>query len=152
MADRTKQDAMVRWAVEQRVFIFYGQGGRFAGTQFDRWVEALEAHDDLACYVGGMGDWFTFDTQVRSSAVSLFKLKRLAIAIISDNSMHRVVGSAVRLLGVNAQLYSWTESRKPFEQLELSAAAVESLHRTLMRMRIEIDHAVTLRDATFEGS
>jgi hypothetical protein len=42
------------------------------------------------------------------------------------------------------QIYSWSESARPFQQLGLSRAVVEQLNDSLNRLRHDIDHELRL--------
>jgi hypothetical protein len=142
MVERGERLAVTRWVIQHDVFVFYGNGGRFAGEAYERWYEALEATSGLVLYVGGGGSVFDFGPAERSRGNELFKRKQLPFAVVTENTMHRVLGSTARLLGVKLSLFSWEESRKPFAELKASAAIVDTLHQTLLRLREEIDAEV----------
>jgi hypothetical protein len=139
MRQRTQQGAIARWVIRQRVFLFYGNGGQFVGDSVERWYQAIHHAKDLRLYVGGAGPIFSFDPDVRARGVELFKTRKLPFAVITDNAMHRVLGTTGRLLGMDLQIYSWNDSERPFLKLGLSQATTDELNSSLHKLRSEID-------------
>lgn len=141
----SEQQAISRWLILHQVFLFYGNGGRFSGEPVERWYAALEAANDLRLYIGGAGTEFSFDPVVRARGTQLFKARRLPFAVIADSPMLRMLGSTGRLLGMDLQIYSWSESDRPFRSLGVSPATVRELNNRLRRLRREIDDEVERR-------
>lgn len=135
-----RQSAIARWVIRQRVFLFYGNGGQFNGDAVERWYDAIDTAKDLRLYVGGAGPVFSFDPEVRARGTELFKARKLPFAVITDNAMHRVLGSTGRLLGMDLQIYSWNESERPFLKLGLNQATIDELNGCLQKLRSEIDN------------
>jgi hypothetical protein len=148
MADPdVEQLALTRWTIQQRVFLFYGNGGRFAGEGFERWHRELEAARDLRLYVGGGGDDFTFNAGERARGTALFKRKGLRFEIVTENPRHRLLGSTARLVGVDLHLHSWEDCRRAFAKLHDTTAVIDQLQQTLLLLRAQVDQEVALRQA-----
>lgn len=139
--------ALARWTIKHRVFVFYGNGGRFSGEAFARWHRELEAARDLRLYVGGGGDEFTFDAGERARGNELFKRKGLRFEVVTENPRHRLLGSTARLVGVDLHLHSWEDSRRAFAKLQDTTAVIDELQQVLLLLRAQVDQEVTLRGA-----
>lgn len=148
MADSNhEQLALARWTIQHRVFLFYGNGGRFTGEAFERWHRELEAARELRLYVGGGGDEFTFEAGERARGNQLFKRKGLRFEVVTENPRHRLLGSTARLVGVDLHLHSWEDSRRAFSKLQDTTAVIDQLQQTLLLLRAQVDQEVALRRA-----
>lgn len=146
MADSNhEQLALARWTIQHRVFLFYGNGGRFTGEAFERWHRELEAARELRLYVGGGGDEFTFDAGERARGNQLFKRKGLRFEVVTENPRHRLLGSTARLVGVDLHLHSWKNSRRAFAKLDAPDSLIDRLQQTLLRLRADVDQELKLR-------
>ncbi|MET0388209.1 MAG: hypothetical protein ABW321_19710 [Polyangiales bacterium] len=142
MDDATGRLAVSRWVVRHQVFIFYGNGGRFAGESFERWFAQLSAASNLRLYVGAAGHDFSFEPAERTRGTELFKRKGLRFAAITESVRLRLLGSTARLVGMNLGLYSWADSRRAFAEISAPAPIVEELHNTLLGLRAEVDREI----------
>jgi hypothetical protein len=137
--------AITHWVIRHGVFLFYGNGGLFKGEAVERWYAALHGAAGLRLYVGGAGSVFSFDPVVRARATEWFKSRNLPFAVVTENPMLRVLGATARLLGMELDIYSWSESKRPFQKLGLSAAIVAELNQSLLSLRREVDDEVEQR-------
>lgn len=140
-----EQQALSRWVIEHRVFVFYGNGGNFTGENFERWYRALDSANDLLLYVGGGGETFSFPARERERGNTLFKRKGLRFEVVTENPRHRLLGSTARLVGVDLHLHSWKNSRRAFAKLDAPNSLIDALHKTLLHLRAEVDRELTLR-------
>ena len=131
--------AVTRWVIQNRVFMFYGNGGTFSGEAFERWFTELEATADLRLYVGAAGSTFTFGADERSRANSYFKQKKLRFAVITESVRLRMLGQTARLIGLNLGLYSWKSSFEPFAELGLEKSLAENLYAKLLKLREDVE-------------
>jgi hypothetical protein len=141
----SEQLAITRWIVQDHVFLFYGNGGLFAGEAFEAWLTALQTTPGLSLYIGGAGGQFRFDAVARARGTEYFKRAQLRFAAISDDTMHRILGSTARLVGMDLGLYAWKESRRPFEGLKTSHQRIEALHNRFLQLRSEVDSELGVR-------
>ena len=139
MKDGGQSNAITRWVIEHDVALFYGSGGVFHEEAFTRWLAELQAADALRLCVCGAGTVFSFDPAVRSRSTEFFKRRKLPFAVITDNAMHRVLGSTARMGGMDLQIYAWNESERPFLELGLGRDTIGRLITSLLRMRTEVE-------------
>lgn len=98
--------AIVRWDCQHGVFMFYGNGGVVQGEVVDRWYEALLAAGALRLYVTGAGNELRVEPEARKRATELFKRNKIPFAMITENPIHRMLGTTARMIGINLQLYA----------------------------------------------
>jgi hypothetical protein len=139
MQDGIQPIAITRWVIQHDVVLFYGTGGVFQGEAFTRWLAEVQAAKDLRLCVCGAGAVFSFDSRVRPRSTEYFTRRKLPFAVITDNAMHRVLGSTARLGGMDLEIYSWNESERPFLELGLTRETTNQLIAQLLRLRKEVD-------------
>jgi hypothetical protein len=139
MKEGEQPSAIARWVIRHDVVLFYGSGGVFQGEAFKRWFSDLQAAKDLRLSVCGAGELFSFDPGVRPRSTEFFKRRKLPFAVITDNPMHRVLGSTARMSGMELEIYAWRESTRPFLELGLSREIADQLVATLLGLRQEVE-------------
>jgi hypothetical protein len=144
MKESEPRTASTRWVIQHEVLLFYGNGGLFQGDAVTRWYAALQAAEDLRLVVVGAGPVFSFDPGVRAQGTELFKGRKLPLAVLTENPMQRMLGLTARLRGTDLQIYSWSESVRPFQQLGVGRAIIEQLNDTLKRLRRDIDQELRM--------
>lgn len=140
-----KPSATTLWVIQHDVALFYGNGGVFRGGAFTRWLAEVQATNELRLCVCGAGEVFSFDPGVRPGSIEFFKRRKLPFAVITDNPMHRVLGSTARMSGMGLQIYAWSESERPFLELGFSREITDTLTARLSRLRKDVDAELAKR-------